>query len=212
MRYQAILFPDDEPIKNSKYNQIELSDVIRYYEGLASAHAKNPIYFAEKFLASGDVGRALSNEPKAKFVCLVRDPRDVFLSARSFDERRGYRGFQERDGESPEAVILKYKQSYEKLIRNLDLSGAYLIRYEDLVADPIGELSALWEGLNLECSRELVEITLKCAMASELGNGRHRTSELGTVFRWQREMPEALRSVYRQEFECILKQFRYLTY
>lgn len=72
-----------------------LSAIDLFYECTVQAQKKGDVkYFAEKCLPSflPDITRDLYGS-KAKEIILIRDPRDIFCSAKSFNRRRGYLSF-----------------------------------------------------------------------------------------------------------------------
>jgi hypothetical protein len=92
--------------------------------------------------------------PEARFVHIVRDPRVVFPSTvhlwRKLHEAQGlqwphHRGLEERDF----ARVLRLHERIERGRALVDPSRFHELRYEDLVADPVGRMRALYEHLDL---------------------------------------------------------------
>src|SRR5688572_17334867 len=116
------LFPDDQVLRSSTAPAIShpeaflVSDAFSMYRAMAERMGKSPRYFVEKFTADLDVRRVVEATPEARFLWLIRDPRDVLLSARAFDRKRGFRGFRERDGDTDETVVVKYAVRFSKLM------------------------------------------------------------------------------------------------
>jgi hypothetical protein len=92
--------------------------------------------------------------PRARFVHIVRDPYTVYLSTinlwKSLQETHGlqvprYQGIEEM-------VLRTFRMMYAKLEESRGLLAPgqlHEMRYEDLVADPIGRMRAMYDGLGL---------------------------------------------------------------
>ena len=92
--------------------------------------------------------------PKAKFVHIVRDPYVIFPSTVNLWKRL-YRdeGLQTPTFEGlNEHVFASFTQMYEAFRRDRDLVGPGQLcemRYEDLIADPVGQMRSVYEKLGL---------------------------------------------------------------
>ena len=92
--------------------------------------------------------------PKAKFVHIVRDPYVIFPSTVNLWKRL-YRdeGLQTPTFEGlHEHVFASFTQMYEAFQRDRDLvdpGQMCEIRYEDLIADPVGQMRSVYEKLGL---------------------------------------------------------------
>lgn len=92
--------------------------------------------------------------PDARFVHIVRDPYTVYLSTvnlwRTLYETHG---LQVPNNHGIEELVLRtFRMMYEKLEEGRRLVPAghfHEVRYEDLVADPLGRMRALYDGLSL---------------------------------------------------------------
>jgi len=124
-----------------------------FYGFLAEQQGKQPAYFVEKFLPR-QIPADLLREvyPGAKEVVLVRDLRDVFCSVLSFNRKRGYQAFGREDAESDEDYIDTVRRSGEALLAHMRSEGreTHLIRYEDLIREPVPTLQPLLEFLGLD--------------------------------------------------------------
>lgn len=159
---------------------------------LAAAQGKTPLFAAEK------VGPRLlpivqAAYPMARYVLLLRDPRDVVVSARAFDAKRGFRGFQERDGDSDEEVVLKYKPLIDTLAAFREKERPLTIRYDELMCSREETLLRLFGGLGLE----------PCAGIEPPVFAHHRTavSESVSTKRWPTEMSASLQQLFRRHME-----------
>jgi hypothetical protein len=92
--------------------------------------------------------------PGAKFIHIVRDPYSLYPSTvrlwKSLDEVQGLQmpkgvGLSEYVFE----CLTRMYGGFEDQRQRLDQAAIYDIRYEDLVADPLGEIEKIYESLNL---------------------------------------------------------------
>jgi hypothetical protein len=93
--------------------------------------------------------------PKARFVHIVRDPYAVFPSTlRAWQRLSMDEGLQVTSNPGLEEYILStFKRMYdvfEESRGRIDPSRFCELRYEDLVADPVGQMRSIYENLGLE--------------------------------------------------------------
>jgi hypothetical protein len=202
---------DDELLRKPLEERgfITTDDALAIYEQLAAIAEKSPRIFVEKFYSLRDPREIAAIDPHARFICLVRDPRDVLLSTRAFDRKRGYRGFAEAEGDTDEHVVLKFRALYDFVIGNADATGAVFVRYEDLVTRAERALCSVFNRLGLQCD---AGVAVKCIeRAASLEDGRHTTSPslAASVGRWRSELPGDLGGLYRRHFTHVLQRFEY---
>lgn len=92
--------------------------------------------------------------PEAKFIHIVRNPYDIFPSTvRLWKSLNKTQGLQvSRDPNIEEYVLASLERMYEKFDEQRDLidpENYYEVRYEDLVRDPLGNVRAIYEHLEL---------------------------------------------------------------
>ena len=92
--------------------------------------------------------------PGAKFIHIVRNPYSLFPSTmrlwQSLDEVQGLQ--MPRGKELEEYVfecLTRMYRGYEEQRQKLEASAVVDLRYEDLIADPVGEVAKLYERLDL---------------------------------------------------------------
>lgn len=203
-------FPGDQdllygPISRSE--KLALPQVKAIYAAIASD--KKPKFFVEKFHQPLHVDQVKAITPNARFILLTRDPRDVFLSARSFNKKRGRPGFQERVGDTDEDVVLRYVDVFGRLVSSLGTANPVRVRYEDLAASPHETVTNLFRSLGLASTWQTVSTCIDRAAAME--NGTHTTSESlsSSVYRWRREMAQELQGLFTRHLGFAFDRFGY---
>jgi lipopolysaccharide biosynthesis protein len=159
----------------------------------ASVKARHPeaTHYAEK--VPPWVSAAVRGLVPCRVLHLVRDPRDVFLSARDFAAARGLAAFHPQMSPSDRDQAWHLAQGMLVYAENeradRGQADAMLVRYEDLVQEPavvVGRLNGFL-GLSLDATSE--DVTRHLA--------RHRTSTepVHSIGRWRREaLPPAVRA------------------
>ena len=158
-------------------------------------------YYAEK--TPEDVAAGVRAWMPVRELLLIRDPRDVFLSAASFNRKTGRLRFGQEQAPSPAAFATRVCRDMRPLLQDFlqvrSGEGPIGIRYEDLVLDRAAVLGRIYARLGLSMPQE--------------GPGRvgrhllqHATSRspADSVERWRREMAPELREVFRAELADLL--------
>ena len=151
------------------------------------------VYFAEKL--RNDIVSDLAWElyPGAREVVLVRDPRDVLCSVLATNEKRG--------AQPPPADPLRWiGEEFEGRIGVVASSWerrrdrAHLLRYEDLMLNPVPTLTGLLEYLGLPPQDDAVHAMLAAAAQPAPGMSEHRTTPdpQASIGRYQRDLPPEL--------------------
>jgi LPS sulfotransferase NodH len=197
-----------------------------WYMTLARTQVQpSPKYFAEKHMWPNYLP-VLTWElyPRAKEVILVRDFRDMARSIMAFDEKRGYAGFGRPDGVSDEQYMRgELRQMAQDLRKSWQTrrDRAHLVRYEDLVLQPVETLTAMLEYLEIDASAGTVqevlargaeEILRLPGVSYEISDIRvHRTvgDPKATIGRWRRESDESFRELAHEVFGEALEEFGY---
>lgn len=195
------------------------------YRALAQSQAQpEPAYFAEKVWPSFIPVLTWELYPKAKEVILVRDFRDAACSMLAFDAIRDYSDFGRADGKSEEEYIQNEVQSMA-----LDMTRswtsrrdrAHLVRYEDLVLQPVETMTRLLEYLELDRSVDVVNGMLNQASeeVAELPGAVtdpylveiHRTipDPKETIGRWKRECDDSRADLFWNVLGDCLEEFGY---
>lgn len=125
-----------------------------YSDTARATHGAQLRFYAEKYgMYAEDVTAA---GVSVRWLDLVRDPRDVWVSVRAFDTARGFYGFGRREAQSEADFLASYVAN---VARRLDVMladdpehGSLLMRYEDLVTDLPSAAARIagWLGVTLD--------------------------------------------------------------
>lgn len=165
-----------------------------------SAHVR---YYAEKHLNSWDLD--LDRLPAAvRIIALLRDPRDTYVSIRSFSKRRQQGGSRptmgRRPGESLEDWVHRHvrrqRERLQWLKRIQDDGSVPVVRYEDLVRDLPGQAARLEDWLEIDLDARAVAADQKLV-------AQHVTAESPehSIGRWRDEMPVWVAKVFKDQLE-----------
>jgi hypothetical protein len=186
-----------------------------WYTGILAAEGCRGVRaFAEKQIPGHPVLPLLHElYPRAREVILVRDPRDVVCSIEAFNARRGQLSFGREAGQSMLAYLEATAAGTRLLLRAWQerAAGAHLVRYEDLVREPVATVSAMLGYLGLDHDRHLVQRMVTAAEQPVPGDAEHRTaaSPARSIGRWREELDPALHDDARRIFVPLLEGFGY---
>ena len=158
--------------------------------------------------------------PAARFIFIVRDPRDLVVSS-WFHNLRTVEGFGERTGGLEtwtHTVANHWLTDVSKVLSLADrLAGRLkVLRYEDLHQDPQATLGGAFDFLEESASEAEVKACLEAASFETLTGGRSRGKEdRGSFFRkgqpgdWKNHLDDAAESVFRTTAGPLMAQFDY---
>jgi hypothetical protein len=190
------------------------SRIETFYSRLAGP-GERPRFFVEKYLPHQTVTDLLAEMyPGSREVILVRDFRDMLCSVIAFNRKRGYAAFGRANaGSDAEYVETVISSSAQWLRRRLQERGeaAHLVRYEDLIQDPVPALEAIMGYLGLETSEQAIAATLERAEADSPKVDEHRTTDniSASIGRWKRDLPPELAPVCAEVLDPVLTEFGY---
>jgi hypothetical protein len=166
-----------------------------FYGFLAEQQGKSASFFVEKFLPrqiSIDLLRELY--PGAAEVVLVRDLRDVFCSILAFNRKRGYEAFGRELAGSDDEYIDTVRRSGEALLSHVrsEERDTHLLRYEELISEPVATLEPLLEFLGLDPAGAAAMV--ERAAVSTGGMDHHMTapSASASIGRWRTDLDPEL--------------------
>ena len=142
-------------------------------------------------------------------IFIVRDPRDMLVSMREFNERRGVYDFHEAQGKNISAIVASITAS---LMQQVSLYDGYpgekmLIRYEDLVCDSATTLRQTLDFIGIDSAPGKIEKLLKQADS----NTAHITasSPASSIGRWREILTRSEAQMTNWFFEPFLRRYGY---
>jgi hypothetical protein len=152
--------------------------------------------------------------PRARFVHVIRDGRDVACSLR----RMSWAKITVPDRHSEEALrecAVYWGAHVAAGRRHRHNPGYYEIRYEDLVADPEGEARRLLDFLRLDWDDAVLEAEGLHAALTKVGhaesNRPNRTIHRDALQRWRVDLSAAQRAVVERSAGAMLARAGYLS-
>lgn len=173
----------------------------------------NPKYFAEKHVPDEVPGIMWELYPGAKEIFVIRDPRDMLCSISAFNAKRGIVNFG-RDQVSSDQEYVEYNG---RVVQRF-LAGwksrrdrAHLLRYEDLILEPVDSLCSLLAYLGVQHDRARAEAMLQRATIDTPEQQAHRTAGnvRASIGRWRSELDEPIQALCQQVFAEALTEFGY---
>jgi len=198
------------------------------------------------FTAPGVVEEIAAICPDAKVVHIVRDGRDVAVSSvhhqwnnatdqggrrkltrEKVAKREAYRedpdtfrasGESIFTGEHVAEIARSWSTSVSRAMADADLLGDnyYQVRYEDLLAEPVGEVRRLLEFLEADAGEEVARECVKAASFEQLSGGRTQGEEDSSSFYrkgiagdWKDHFTEEDRRAFKEEAGELLIRLGY---
>jgi hypothetical protein len=183
-----------------------------FYAHLGEKQGKQPTFFVEKYLPRQIPAELLREVyPYAAEVVLVRDLRDMFCSILAFNEKRGYRAFGREAAASDAEYVETVRRSGEALLKHMRTEGTatHLLRYEDLIRDPVPTLEPLLDFLGLD--RSDAPSMVERASVSTAGMDHHMTapSASASIGRWRQDLEPDLAELCDEVLSPIVAEFGY---
>ena len=170
-------------------------------------------YFLEKTI--GDLPCAFWEiYPQMRELFLVRDFRDTICSILAFNAKRGTLGFGREKASSDEDYIFRMGPQIKKLHEQWKQRStqSHLMRYEDLVEQPIPTLQNAFNYLGLPADEGIVRDILQKANQDTVELKSHRTTSApeNSVGRWKTDLSSELQKACQESFGDILPHFGYV--
>jgi hypothetical protein len=192
-----------------------VSTIDLFYESAAQAQEKTGVrYFAEKCLPSflPNITRDIYRL-NAKEIILMRDPRDIFCSAASFNKLRGFLEFGAENHQTDAEWFRAIRHAFLHLVRcHNRREHALVIRYEDLVFDPPSTILSILRFLDVPDNHDVTQ-----KMASRISNlepefVHHMTSPTprDSVGRWRFHENSKIFQAEDEDYLKAMRTFGYL--
>jgi hypothetical protein len=186
-----------------------------YREAAAVESRPRAAYFAEKAAPDPFVSNVLEEiYPQSREIILVRDFRDMISSVFAYNAKRGVVSFgRQHAGNDVEYVwrVKKYAESMLRAWKNRP-HKTHLVRYEQLIRQPVRTTQSMLEYLGLDRADVLVEEMLsKAAGLSPDAQRNHQTSAdpAASIGRWRRDLPAALQEACTEALSEVMAEFGY---
>ena len=185
-----------------------------FYNSLAGAQQrKGAKYFIEKFVPSDRTYSIFADLfLRTKPLYLVRDPRDVISSVLAFNARRGTVEFGRDQVQSDEDYVNYIARQTSTILRTWqETPNAKLVRYEDLVLQPMETLGSILGWLDVDSTAGTIEAMLGEALEDDGLLERHRTSvsQAASIGRWQQDLTPAVQARCRSSLGDVLGMLGY---
>jgi hypothetical protein len=182
--------------------------------GAAQGEAEDAlIYFAEKHFPDAYPRLMRELYPAARELFLVRDFRDMIASMRAYNARKGFGDFGRETAQSDAAWLAELRRGVVALHDAWRERGdiTSLVRYEDLVRDPVSTLPPLLTSLGLDAAPEMVSRLIAAAApdAPELRGHGTASSPDASISRWRHDLPPELLAAVEETFGDLLQEFGY---
>lgn len=177
-----------------------ISALEEFYERTFSH--KQFTHWGEKLPSTGAALALQAGYPNARFIVLIRDPRDAWCSVLHFRDHKHVRPelANQTAGEFGKSWNSIYNGYLKYLNHHLE------VHYEDLVRNPTETLGRVLSFLDLSGAEDLVRALDHEGSFSRHGSSRSPTASIG---RWREELdPKAVREIEDNAAEMML-QFDY---
>ncbi|MBL9119717.1 MAG: sulfotransferase [Phycisphaerae bacterium] len=129
------------------------------------------------------VAKAARTVPEAKFLFVVRDPRDVFIS-----HKRGNQEWMRGRNSEVDGCMEKTRRYYDGFVEGASLPNLLMVRYEELHQDFHATLARVFDHIGLAFDRDLLDsIHARCnfmAMTSRHTEDRDSPNRKGVIGDW----------------------------
>jgi hypothetical protein len=172
-----------------------------------------PQYFAEKHIPDEVPGIIWELYPHTREIIVVRDFRDMLCSIRAFNAKRGTVGFNRDQVDNEEQYIHRLGREAQQLLSSWRTRSdrACLVRYEDLISQPVDTLRRVFAYLDIECPSSTVEDILRRALVDTSEMQAHRTSGSAqtSIARWHSDLDADSKLLCEHVFGAALEEFGY---
>lgn len=142
--------------------------------------------------------------PNARFVNVVRDGRDVYLSMRNM--------IKSRDNIAVAALEWRYKvHKTKKLLGCIPSQKVYEVRYEDLVTDPQSKIKEICSFLNIQYETEMLSFwrTSQNYISKEHSDLIFQPISSNNLFKWKNVLSDREKKIFGSIANDCLKKMDY---
>lgn len=168
-----------------------------FSKSLHSPENDLPVFYAEK--VAHDICSLVNQSVYSKNLFLIRDPRDEFLSIKSFNKKRGFNGFGWQSDDTDESFALKICRSRKMFMQEIEKINdkedrRLMVRYEDAIEDAKKTCTRLSDWLGIQLDADSVQKNAN-------NYHHHMTSQKASdsVRRWKSEMNDGLQEIFVSE-------------
>jgi hypothetical protein len=181
--------------------------IAEYEEFLKNVTSGGRIGIAEKFIGTEllQIFCAYDDRDRVKPIFLTRDPRDIFISIKEFNKKRGFDGF---SASRDDAAVFESICGFSLWqTRQAEKFGALVCYYEDLILRRPQSLLALlrYVGAQLTSSEQVDEIWQSISLMEDAKAHMTSDSALTSISRWQNKEFEEFHSLFSQSKNLVMK-------
>ncbi len=159
--YTRMAFPNNPPEYASFYDMenVDPQELKRFTDAMmyftkALTFKKTKRLLLKSPPHTGRIAHLAQMYPGARFIHIVRDPYSLFASTRrlwvALDEAQAFQRPKHEDlDEFVFSTFERIQNAYQKQREQIDPASLCELRYEDLIQNPLGEVSRIYEELNL---------------------------------------------------------------
>ncbi|HYH18753.1 MAG TPA: sulfotransferase domain-containing protein [Azospirillum sp.] len=203
------------------YQNTYVPSLVNDYTGLIdkfyrSIEGKDPTkvkYFAEKSLQDQYLVNTLEKIDGSKKIILLRDPRDIMVSIKKFNERNGFLGFgaDRVNSFAEHAELIRSALEWHLNVAGRDDPSSFIIKYEEMFSSCKLHIERLFSFLGVSCDEEFIK---QAAEAVEFGDSDgliHSTSSSYELSqrRWILDLSAEQKEICIDVFGGILKELGY---
>jgi len=174
-------------------------------------------FFAEKFriesrFAARTQQTTIATWPESRQIILVRDPRDLLCSRLSFNRQREEASFDldlNDDAVTGAPTIVDHLRLAARQVAAFP--DAIVVRYEDLVANPVATATRLFRDLDVDHGYAAVSSAVANAVSARSDAHSTTASPASSIGRWRTELPAEAARHLSDELAGELALFGYET-
>jgi hypothetical protein len=170
---------------------VDIADA--YYEWAAKVQGKtNAKWYIEKSISFATIPRMHQWGWPLCCILLLRDPRDIFLSVKAFNEKRGFKSFGENSLGNAELLesFINFFLGARNIIAQMQIPHIE-VRYERIIEHEEAELGRITQFLEVDSAHPALHLMLNEQSADTDSVRAHRTApEELSVGRWKVQATE----------------------